>query len=240
MSGTSAAEMPDEFERPRAAMILAAGRGERMRPLTATTPKPLLRVRGEPLIERPIRACARAGITRLVINLSWLGSQIREHLGDGARFGVTIAYSEELPDPLEAGGGIVRALPLLGPGPFAVLNADVYTDYPLARLKIAADDDVHLVLVPNPVQHARGDFGHARGRALAEASERFTFSGIAAYRTALFADCADGVRPLKPLLVRAMDAGRCGAEVYEGIWEDVGTPERLAALNRGFEGGVTV
>jgi MurNAc alpha-1-phosphate uridylyltransferase len=229
-----------EPARPRAAMILAAGRGERMRPLTATTPKPLLRVRGEPLIERPIRACARAGITHLVVNLSWLGSQIRAHLGDGARFGVAIEYSEELPDPLETAGGIVRALPLLGAGPFAVLNADVYTDYPLERLRIAAHDDVHLVLVPNPVQHPRGDFGHADGRALADASERFTFSGIGLYRAALFADCPDGVRPLKPLLVRAMESGRCGAEVYTGLWEDVGTPERLAALNRGCDGGVAV
>jgi MurNAc alpha-1-phosphate uridylyltransferase len=228
------------LERPRAAMILAAGRGERMRPLTATTPKPLLRVRGEPLIDRPIRACARAGITRLVINLSWLGSQIRGHLGDGARFGVAIEYSEELPDPLEAAGGIVRALPLLGEGPFAVLNADVYTDYPLTRLGIAPEHDAQLVLVPNPPQHPRGDFGHEDGRALAEAAQRFTFSGIAVYRTAFFAGLTDGVRPLKPLLVRAMDAGRCGAEVYEGIWEDVGTPERLAALNRGFEGGLAV
>ncbi len=221
-------------------MILAAGRGERMRPLTATTPKPLLRVRGEPLIERPIRACALAGITHVVINLSWLGSQIREHLGDGARFGVQIQYSEEIPDPLEVAGGIVRALPLLGPNPFVVLNADVYTDYPLTYLGVAGGDDAHLVLVPNPAQHPRGDFGCLDGRALAEASQRFTFSGIAVYRSAFFAGCAEGVRPLKPLLVRAMDAGRCGAEVYSGLWEDVGTPERLAALNRGFDAGVPV
>jgi len=221
-------------------MILAAGRGERMRPLTATTPKPLLRVRGEPLIERPIRGCALAGITRIVINLSWLGSQIREHLGDGSRFGVAIEYSEELPDPLEAAGGIVRALPLLGDGPFAVLNADVYSDYPLARLALGPEHDAQLVLVPNPPQHPRGDFGYEDGRALSEASQRFTFAGLAVYRAAFFKDCADGVRPLKPLLVRAMDAGRCGAEVYTGIWEDVGTPERLAALNRGFDGGVAV
>ncbi len=228
------------LERPRAAMILAAGRGERMRPLTASTPKPLLKVRGEPLIERPIRACALAGITRLVVNVSWLGRQIREHLGDGARFGVAIEYSEELPEPLEAAGGIVRALPLLGVGPFAVLNADVYTDYPLARLALAPDCDAQLVLVPNPPQHPHGDFGWRNGRATADAEQRYTFSGIAMYRTAMFAGCADGVRPLKPLLVRAMDAGRCGAEVYTGIWEDVGTPERLAALNRGFDTGVAV
>jgi MurNAc alpha-1-phosphate uridylyltransferase len=221
-------------------MILAAGRGERMRPLTATTPKPLLRVCGEPLIERSIRACALAGITRVVINVSWLGHQIREHLGDGARFGVAIAYSEELPSPLEAAGGLVRALPLLGEGPFAVLNADVYTDYPLARLTLAADHDAHLVLVPNPPQHRAGDFGYRDGRALAAAPERFTFAGLAIYRTALFAGYADGVRALKPLLVQAMEAGRCGAEVYEGIWEDVGTPERLAALNRGCDGNGTV
>jgi MurNAc alpha-1-phosphate uridylyltransferase len=216
----------------RVAMILAAGRGERMRPLTDTMPKPLLVVRGETLIERQVRACAKLGIQRIVINLWWLGAQIREALGSGSRYGVELLYSEETPAPLETAGGIIRALPLLGADPFIVLNGDIYTDYPLARLRIGADADAHLVLVPNPPHHPGGDFGLAQGRVLAEAAQRSTFGCIAIYRPAMFADCPDGVRPLKPLLVRAMERGRCTGELYDGLWEDVGTPARLAALNR--------
>jgi MurNAc alpha-1-phosphate uridylyltransferase len=215
-----------------AAMILAAGRGERMRPLTDTIPKPLLDVRGETLIERHVRACANAGIRRIVINLWWLGAQIRDRLGDGSRYGVEIIYSEEAPAPLETAGGLVRALPLLGAGPFIVVNGDIYTDYPLARLQLGMDADAHLVLVPNPPQHESGDFGLAGARVLAEAAQRYTFAGIAIYRRAMFESCADGVRPLKPLLVRAIERGCCSGELYQGLWEDVGTPGRLAALNR--------
>lgn len=222
--------------RPLAAMILAAGRGERMRPLTDTTPKPLLRVRGETLIERQVRACARAEIGRIVVNLWWLGAQIRDHLGDGSRYGVTIVYSEEQPRALETAGGIIRALPHLLPGPFAVVNGDVYSDYPLDRLRLPADCDANLVLVPNPVQHPRGDFGFEAGRALAEATQRWTFAGIAIYRSSFFAGYADGPLALKPLLVRSMNAGRCGAEIFTGVWEDVGTPARLQALNAGLDG----
>jgi MurNAc alpha-1-phosphate uridylyltransferase len=212
-------------------MILAAGRGERMRPLTDTTPKPLLIVRGETLIERHVRACADVGIRRIVINLWWLGVQIQSRLGDGSRYGVEILYSEEVPAPLETAGGLVRALPLLGAGPFIVVNGDIYTDYPLAGLQLG-DADAHLVLVPNPPQHQRGDFGLAGTRVLAEAAQRYTFAGIAIYRRAMFEACADGVRPLKPLLLRAMERGRCTGELYQGLWEDIGTPARLAALNR--------
>ncbi len=219
--------------RPWAAMILGAGRGERMRPLTDTTPKSMLEVRGVPLIERHVRALAGAGIRTLTVNLAWLGADIRRHLGDGSRFGVEIRYSEEAPRALETAGGIVRALPTLEPGPFAVVNADVYSDYPFERLGIAAQADAHLVLVPNPPQHPRGDFGLDGGWALADAPRRFTFAGIAVYRTALFAGLDDGVRALRPLLVEAMAAKRCTAELYRGIWEDVGTPERLRALNSG-------
>jgi MurNAc alpha-1-phosphate uridylyltransferase len=140
-------------ERPRFAMILAAGRGERMRPMTDTTPKPMLRVRDQPLIERHVVALARAGFERIVINLAWLGSQISEYLGDGTRYGVTILYSEEQPRALETAGGIFRALPNLAPGPFAVVNGDIYTDYPFDDLKIGGQQDAHLVLVPNPPQH---------------------------------------------------------------------------------------
>jgi MurNAc alpha-1-phosphate uridylyltransferase len=214
----------------RAAMILAAGRGERMRPLTDATPKPLLRVGGKPLIERHIEALAHGGFERIVVNLAWLGPLIREFLGDGSRYGVSIRYSEET-QALETAGGIFRALPLLEPGPFAVVNGDVLCDYPFARLGLGAERDAHLVLVPNPEQHPLGDFGLEDGRVVPEAAERHTFSGIALYDTAFFAGCTDGVFPLKPLLLRAMAAGRCGGELYRGLWEDVGTPQRLAALN---------
>jgi MurNAc alpha-1-phosphate uridylyltransferase len=215
-----------------AAMILAAGRGERMRPLTDRTPKPLLVVRGETLIERHVRACATAGIRRIVVNLWWLGGQIRERLGDGSRYGVEIAYSEEGAAALETAGGIVRALPLLGNESFIVVNGDIYTDYPLAGLRLGEAADAHLVLVPNPPQHPGGDFGLTNRRVLAAAAQRFTFAGIALYRRGMFAACADGVRPLKPLLVAAMERDRCTGEIYQGLWEDVGTPARLAALNR--------
>jgi MurNAc alpha-1-phosphate uridylyltransferase len=218
-------------ERPRTAMILAAGRGERMRPLTDTTPKPLLRVRGRPLIERHVMGLALAGITRIVINLAWLGSQISEYLGDGARYGLSIIYSEERPRALETAGGIFRALAHLTPGPFAVVNGDIYTDFPFETLQMAPGREAHLVLVPNPPQHPQGDFGLERGMALATAEHRYTFSGIAIYRPEFFAGCADGEFPLKPLLLRCMAAERCSAQVYPGRWEDVGTPQRLAALN---------
>lgn len=215
-------------------MILAAGRGERMRPLTDTTPKPLLRVRGETLIERQVRACARADIRLIVVNLWWLGARIRDHLGDGSRYGVTIVYSEEQPRPLETAGGIIRAMPHLLPGPFAVVNGDVFCDYSLDTLRLPADCDANLVLVPNPVQHPLGDFGCEAGRALAQARQRWTFAGIAIYRSSFFAGYADGPQALKPLLVRSMNAGRCAAEIFTGVWEDVGTPERLQALNAGL------
>jgi MurNAc alpha-1-phosphate uridylyltransferase len=218
-------------ERPQSGMILAAGRGERLRPITDTTPKPLLRVRGQPLIERHVMGLARAGVERIVINLAWLGSQIREFLGDGARYGVAIVYSEEQPRALETAGGIFRALPHLGTGPFAVVNGDIFTDFPFETLRLAADRDAHLVLVPNPPQHPRGDFGLEQGLALSAAASQRTFSGIGMYRSAFFAGCVDGVFPLKPLLLRSMAAKRCSAELYTGVWEDVGTAERLEALN---------
>jgi MurNAc alpha-1-phosphate uridylyltransferase len=218
-------------ERLRTAMILAAGRGDRLRPLTDTTPKPLLIVRGQSLIERHVVGLARAGMERIVINLAWLGSKISAHLGDGARYGVAIIYSDEKPHALETAGGIFRALPHLGSGPFAVVNGDVYTDFPFETLRIAEDRDAHLVLVPNPPQHPRGDFGWEAGLAVPEAASQYTFSGIGVYRRALFAGCSDGAFPLKPLLLRSMAAKRCSAELYTGMWEDVGTPQRLQALN---------
>lgn len=223
--------MERALEHPRTAMILAAGRGERMRPLTDRIPKPLLEVRGRPLIEYHLERLARAGISQVVINLAWLGSLIRDRLGDGGRYGVHIVYSEESPLALETAGGIFRALPHLGSGAFLVMNGDVFTDYPAAHASLSGERDAHLVLVPNPPQHPLGDFGLEDGVALASAPVRYTFSGIALYRPQFFANCVDGAFPLRPLLERSMAAGRCSAELYQGLWEDVGTPERLAALN---------
>jgi MurNAc alpha-1-phosphate uridylyltransferase len=156
---------------------------------------------------------------------------IRDRLGDGSRYGVRIAYSEESPHALEAGGGIFRALPLLGQQPFLVLNGDIFTDYPVASAALRQDSDAHLVLVPKPPQQPRGDFGLQHGRPVPSAPVQYTFSGIAVYRPQFFADCVDGAFPLKPLLLRSMAAQRCSAELYGGLWEDVGTPERFAALN---------
>lgn len=211
-------------------MILAAGRGERMRPLTDTTPKPLLRVHGQPLIERHVKRLVNSGLDRIVINLAWLGSQIRDYLGDGAHYGAAITYSEEAPSALETAGGIFRALDFLSPGPFAVVNGDIYTDFPFETLTLDAQHHAHLVLVGNP-SYLKGDFGIEQGEAQELAAELYTFSGVAVYRPAFFADCVDGVFPLKPLMLRSMAAGRCSAQLYTGLWEDVGTPERLAALN---------
>jgi N-acetyl-alpha-D-muramate 1-phosphate uridylyltransferase len=223
--------MSEALERPRKAMILAAGRGERMRPVTDHTPKPLLEVRGKPLIQYHIERLAHAGIVEIVINLAWLGSMIRDYLGDGSRFSVRIDYSEETPRALETAGGIFRALPRLGPACFLVLNGDVFTDYPLAHAALAPSREAHLVLVPNPPQHPLGDFGLEHGLAVPSAPLQYTFSGIAVYRPEFFAHCVDGAFPLKPLLLRSMAARRCSAELYTGLWEDVGTVDRLKVLN---------
>src|SRR5450755_4489421 len=216
---------------PAAAMILAAGRGERMRPLSDTLPKALFRIHGRPLIERHVERLAQSGIERVVINLAWLGSMIRDYLGDGSRYGIEFKYSLEEPQALETAGGIFRALPLLTPGPFLVVNGDVFTDFPFERAALAADRDAHLVLVPNPPQHPGGDFGLEHGLAVPSAAVQFTFSGIAVFREQFFGNCVAGAFPLKPLLLRSMAARRCSAELYSGIWEDVGTAERLQSLN---------
>ena len=215
------------------AMILAAGRGERMRPLTDHTPKPLLDVGGRPLIEWHLAALAAAGIGEVVINLGWLGEKLRAHLGDGRRFGLAIAYSEEGWPALETGGGIHRALPLLGTEPFLLLNGDVFCDYPLLPLVqrgLGAGDLAQLVLVANPEHNPRGDFVMQAGRVVAGEAGRLTFSGISLLHPALFAGCEAGAFPLAPLLRRAITEGQVGAEVFGGFWSDVGTPERLSAV----------
>lgn len=221
-------------------MILAAGRGERMRPLTDTRPKPLLEVQGKPLIQHHIEAVARAGIRDVIINHAWLGEQIEAYLGDGSRFGVSIQYSPE-EKALETGGGIFRALPLLGDHPFIVINGDIFTDFPLQYLldKPRSDDLVHMVMVPNPEQHPKGDFylvAHRVTDCVTDQAQhphtRYTFSGIAAYQPQLFASCQPGKFPLAPLLRTAMASGCVSGELHRGVWTDVGTPARLAQLNK--------
>ncbi|OAJ71348.1 mannose-1-phosphate guanylyltransferase [Methylobacillus sp. MM3] len=216
------------------AMILAAGRGERMRPLTDHTPKPLLQVGGKPLIVWHIERLARAGFRELVINHAHLGQQIESALGDGSRFDVSIAYSDE-GEALETAGGIAQALSLLGEEPFLVVNGDVYTDYDFNRLTTQPMGGVvaHLVLVDNPPQHAQGDFYLEDGRLVERGASRLTFSGIGVYRPELFAAIVPGSKAkLAPLLHAAIAQQRATAEHYRGDWVDVGTPERLQALDR--------
>ena len=221
------------------AMVLAAGRGERMRPLTLERPKPLLEVGGLPLIVHHLHALAMAGFRDVVVNLSWLGVQIRTALGDGTRYGVNLRYSDEGPEPLETGGGIFRALPLLGPAPFLVLNGDVWTDYPYAHLReqLQSGDLAHLVLVPNPAHNPAGDFVLERSRIVEGAGERRTFSGVGVYRPELFDGCRGGAFKLAPLLRSAAQAGRVSGEIFDGEWVDIGTPQRLAELDARFSQG---
>jgi MurNAc alpha-1-phosphate uridylyltransferase len=227
-------------------MILAAGRGERFRPLTDTLPKPLVEVAGERLIERHLRRLAAAGVAEVVVNLGWLGTLIREQLGEGGGFGLRIVYSDEGWPALETGGGVLRALDLLGTEPFLLINADVWTDYPLPDLvaraaALPSDVLAHLVLVPNPPHNPQGDFGLGDAR-IQNQPRSLTFSGLSVQRAALFADpdagaggatpegAGTGAFPLLPLWRRAADAGRLRGELYEGLWSDVGTPQRLQEL----------
>ncbi|WP_286975966.1 N-acetylmuramate alpha-1-phosphate uridylyltransferase MurU [Pseudomonas sp.] len=219
------------------AMILAAGKGERLRPLTLHTPKPLVRAAGVPLIEYHIRALAAAGFTELVINHAWLGAQIEAYLGDGEQFGVSIVYSAE-GEPLETGGGIFRALPLLGDQPFLVVNGDIFTDYPFAELRKAHEGLAHLVLVDNPAHHQTGDFCLSEGlltdapASANTAADRYTYSGIAVLDPALFKNCTAGAFKLAPLLREAMSRGQVSGELHKGCWVDVGTFERLAEVEQ--------
>ena len=213
------------------AMLLAAGRGERLRPLTDTLPKPLMEVGGRALIVWHLAALARAGIREVIINLSWLGTRLRAALGDGRDFGVSINWRDEGPIPLETGGGIFRALPLLGPEPFLVVNADIWTDIDFGRLRLPQEAHAHLVLIANPAHHPRGDFGLVGKRVINSESERFTYSGVGVYSPEFFAGCSAGRFPLLPLLNRAIAASRLSGEVHPGQWCDVGTAERLASLS---------
>lgn len=215
------------------AMILAAGKGERLRPLTLHTPKPLVRAGGVPLIEYHVRALARAGFTELVINHAWLGQQIEDYLGDGARFGVRIQYSPE-GEPLETGGGIFRALPLLGDEPFLLVNGDIWTDCDFALLHRPLSGLAHLLLVDNPGHNSRGDFTLENGqvRDAGEGDASLTYSGMALLHPQLFAGCSAGAFKLAPLLRAAMAEGRVSGEHFRGRWVDVGTHERLAEVEQ--------
>ena len=214
------------------AMILAAGRGERMRPLTDHTPKPLLPVAGKTLIEHTINQLVSAGFTDIVINHAHLGQQIEEKLGDGEYLGANITYSPEGEQALETAGGIIKALPLLGHEPFLVVNGDIATDFPFAELKKVSVDLIHLVMVDNPNHHAQGDFGlHSSGQLTNNDAQRYTFSGIGLYHPDLFINTPPGKSKLLPLLLKAIAAKKATGQHYSGFWMDIGTPERLQELD---------
>lgn len=220
------------------AMILAAGRGERMRPLTDTTPKPLLAVGGKPLIEYHIEALVAVGIREIVINLAWKGELLRQALGDGTRFGAQLSYSDEGAQALETGGGIFKALPLLGDAPFIVVSADIWTDYSFARCTSLphADDLAHFVLVPNPSFHPNGDFHLAGERVTPSEGPRYTYANIGVFRPEFFAGCRPGRFPLVPVMRARIAEGRVSGEIYEGAWRNIGTPAQLAQLDEELRG----
>jgi MurNAc alpha-1-phosphate uridylyltransferase len=211
-------------------MLLAAGRGERMRPLTDATPKPLLPVAGKPLIVHHLEELATAGFHQIVINHAWLGEQIEQALGDGSRWNLQIQYSAEA-EALETGGGIYKALPLLS-DPFIVINGDIFADVDVASLSMDGNDLAHLLLVDNPSHNSEGDFQLTDGRVSETGDHKLTYSGIGLYRKALFDDCRSGKFPLAPLLRKAMQQHRVGGQSLSGEWIDVGTPQRLQQLEQ--------
>lgn len=213
------------------AMLLCAGRGERMRPLTDSVPKPLLSVAGKPLVEYHLERLAQAGVTEIVINHAWLGEQIESTLGDGSQWGVSISYSEEQ-TALETAGGIIKALPLLDDAPFIVVNGDVWCDYPFAKLINLQPEKAHLVLVANPEHHRGGDFALSKDGLLTEqGAEKFTFAGLSVMQPTLFDGLEVGKQALAPLLRKAISEGQVSGELYCGDWVDVGTPQRLRELD---------
>lgn len=218
-------------------MLLAAGRGERMRPLTDAVPKPLLPVGGKPLVVHLIEWLLAQGFREFVVNHAWHGRMIEERLGDGSEFDASIQYSPEGDHALETGGGIRHALPLLGSDPFVAVNADIWTNFPFANLPDALEALAHLVLVENPPHNPRGDFTLSGTRVgLGGEGPRLTFSGIGVYRPELFSELEEGRFPLAPILRRACEQGRVSGRHFTGEWWDVGTPERLAELERRLDG----
>lgn len=215
-------------------MILAAGRGERMRPLTDHTPKPLLLVAGKPLIVWHLERLAASGFHEVVINHAHLGEQIESALGNGSQWGLSIVYSPEA-EALETAGGIANARHLLGSSPFLVVNADIFTDIDFAKLENGLDEGklAHLVLIDNPPQHAAGDFAYVQGAVKLAGTPMLTFSGVGVYSPQLFADVKVGApAKLATLLRQAIEKGQVSAEHHRGIWHDIGTPQRLDELNR--------
>lgn len=214
------------------AMILAAGRGERMRPLTDHTPKPLLPLGGKPLIVWHLERLAKAGFKEVVINHAHLGAQIEQALGDGSVWGLNIQYSPE-PSALETAGGIANALPLLGDTPFLVVNGDVFTDIDFGALQLVSPNLAHLVMVDNPSQHPEGDFAVDSGMVTDQSNHKLTFSGVGIYHPALFAGVERGqAAKLAPLLRSAIEKNLVKGEHYQGVWHDIGTPERLSFLDK--------
>lgn len=212
------------------AMILAAGRGERMRPLTNHTPKPLLEIANQPLISYPLLALKKTGITEVVINVSYLAEQIQQALGDGSRYGIKIIYSVE-PIILETGGGIYQALPLLGNEPFIVMSADIFTDYPLEKLPKKLNGLAHLVLVNNPEYHTKGDFGLNNNQITLDDEKKFTYASFGVLHPNLFANSQPGVFRLTEVLIPAINANQVSGEIYHGEWNNLGTPDDLQSLN---------
>ena len=212
-------------------MLLAAGRGERMRPLTDAMPKPLLQAGDRPLLEYHIRALVAAGITELVVNVAWQRQAIYDYLGDGSRFGATLTISDEGDTALDTGGGVYRALAHLGDEPFWLVNGDVFIDYDFVPPVLASGADAHLLLVPNPPHNPGGDFALNGTQVANSGDEMLTYSGVAVLDPALFSGCSDGVFPLAPLLRGAADRGRLSGELHRGYWCDVGTPDRLQELD---------
>lgn len=208
-------------------MILAAGRGERMRPLTDTCPKPLLTIKGKPLIVYHLEALKKAGINSVVINVSWLSEQIQQALGDGNEYGLQIQYSVET-QALETAGGIIQALDKLD-DEFIVVNGDVFTDFDFTRLLPLAAD-AHLILVDNPEHNSSGDFAIEQGLLVNQGAQQYTYAGISCYKKSFFAGENEGRKALPPMLRAAADQQRISAELYQGMWNDIGTPERLQQL----------
>jgi MurNAc alpha-1-phosphate uridylyltransferase len=213
-------------------MILAAGRGERLRPLTDDLPKALVEVRGRSLLERHLDHLGDAGIKDVVINLGWHGKQIQERVGSGSEYGLNVAYSDEGQTILETGGGILNALHLLGNDPFLVVNADIVTDMPVPDVVLGENALGHLVLVPTPEYRDAGDFDLVEGLLRNAVSPSLTYSGIAVYHPKFFNGCGTGRFSIVPMLREAADDGRLQGSLYEGLWADVGTPQRLAALRK--------
>lgn len=217
------------------AMILAAGRGERLRPLTDTLPKPLFEVGGTTLIERHLERLAQAGFREVVINLAHLGDLLREKLGDGSNRGLNIHYSQEPEGALDTGGAIQQALPLLGDAPFAIINGDIFTEYPLSRLRAIKCDHAHLILVNNPAHNPNGDFALQAGRIDPDGQPRFTFSGISVYNPRFFESSPAGRFSVVPMLITAAALKYVTGEIYRGAWHDAGTLERLATLREQYQ-----